>query len=79
MRNISKKFREELITCFPFTTILYDTGHYWGQQLFYCCVFSRYRENVFTELLPINGRLLWLQYFGFQTLGWMHKHKDKVI
>jgi hypothetical protein len=27
----------------------------------------RFRGNVFTEPLPSNRRLLWLNYFGFQA------------
>jgi hypothetical protein len=39
-----------------------------AQQYLDCCLPIRSRENLFTESLPINERLLWLHYSGFQVL-----------
>jgi hypothetical protein len=38
-----------------------------AQKYLNCCLFIRCSENVFTDLLHSNERLLWLCYSGFQA------------
>jgi hypothetical protein len=57
--NKNKKFWEELIAYFPFTTTrIFDMTRtvqkHRAQQLFYCCLCICCRENIFTEPLPSN-------------------------
>jgi hypothetical protein len=60
VENINKKFWDELIAYFP---LIRHGPHrkQCAQQFLYCCMCSRCRNNVFTELLHSNNTRIHVQ------------------
>jgi hypothetical protein len=52
---------------FFITTLHWPNRKHYSEQFFYYCLHIRCCENLFTEPLPGNGRLLWLHYSSLQA------------